>query len=103
MRSSPIGDRQVALHAPGRCAEKKTVGSAFQIGETAETDAWGIEPAGGDTAPPENLRNWLALIEAHAGPLGLGRVFDCGCGEGESVRALAASQPMVAVRPELDA
>ncbi len=47
-----------------------------------------IEPAGGDTATPRNLRKRLAWIERHAGPLAKQRVLDCGCGAGEYVRAL---------------
>jgi SAM-dependent methyltransferase len=50
----------------------------------------GVEPAGGDTATPRNLRKRLALIERHAGPLAKRRVLDCGCGAGEWVRALVA-------------
>jgi len=49
-----------------------------------------IEPAGGDTATPLNLRKRLALIERFAAPLGKRRVLDCGCGAGEYVRALRA-------------
>ena len=49
-----------------------------------------IEPAGGDTATPLNLRKRLALIERFASPLAKRRVIDCGCGAGEYVRALLA-------------
>ena len=47
-----------------------------------------IQPAGGDTATPRNLRKRLALLERCAGPLAKRRVLDCGCGAGEYVRAL---------------
>jgi SAM-dependent methyltransferase len=49
-----------------------------------------IEPAGGDTAMPRNLRKRLAWIERFASPLAKKRVLDCGCGAGEYVRALLA-------------
>ncbi|HEY8153465.1 MAG TPA: class I SAM-dependent methyltransferase [Myxococcota bacterium] len=49
-----------------------------------------IEPAGGDTATPLNLRKRLAWIERFASPLAKQRVLDCGCGAGEYVRALLA-------------
>jgi len=49
-----------------------------------------IQPAGGDTATPRNLRKRLALLERHAGPLAKRRILDCGCGAGEYVRALLA-------------
>jgi ubiquinone/menaquinone biosynthesis C-methylase UbiE len=50
----------------------------------------GIEPAGGDTGTPRNLRKRLAWIERFAAPLAKRRVLDCGCGAGEYVRALLA-------------
>jgi SAM-dependent methyltransferase len=49
-----------------------------------------IEPAGGDTATPLNLRKRLAWIERFASPLAKRRALDCGCGAGEYVRALLA-------------
>jgi len=49
-----------------------------------------IQPAGGDTATPLNLRKRLRFIERAAGPLAKQRVLDCGCGEGDYVRALLA-------------
>jgi SAM-dependent methyltransferase len=49
-----------------------------------------IQPAGGDTATPQNLRKRLALIERWGAPLAKRRVLDCGCGAGEYVRALLA-------------
>lgn len=47
-----------------------------------------IEPAGGDTGTPLNLRKRVALIERVSAPLAKQRVLDCGCGAGEYVRAL---------------
>lgn len=49
-----------------------------------------IQPAGGDTATPLNLRKRLRFIERAAGPLAKQRVLDCGCGEGDYVGALLA-------------
>lgn len=50
-----------------------------------------IEPAGGDTATPLNLRKRLDAIAAWVGPVEGRRFLDCGCGGGEYVRALAAT------------
>jgi ubiquinone/menaquinone biosynthesis C-methylase UbiE len=47
-----------------------------------------IQVAGGDTATPLNLRKRLDWISAVAGPLRGRSALDCGCGQGEYVRAL---------------
>jgi ubiquinone/menaquinone biosynthesis C-methylase UbiE len=47
-----------------------------------------IQVAGGDTSTPLNLEKRLHLIRDVGGPIPGKRVIDCGCGEGEYVRAL---------------
>ncbi|NNL66279.1 MAG: methyltransferase domain-containing protein [Myxococcales bacterium] len=59
--------------------------SASQSGPGLE-----IEPAGGDTATPLNLRKRVAAITAWVGPFEGRRFLDCGCGAGEYVRAFEA-------------
>ena len=49
-----------------------------------------IRPAGGDTATPLNLQKRIRAIEQRVGPVNGLRLLDCGCGEGDYVRALTA-------------